>query len=183
MFKRTIVAAALAVVLMAAPAAAQQYPPAVNGLTVSCPTPQAGNTVDIQGQTFAGGSQVTFTLASQQAVIGTAVADSSGTVSAQGVTIPAATPDGVHTITATGQAPDGSPLSISTDITVTAGGCVTGSGGGGSNPDTEPSGSLPNTGSDSTTSLLQIGLALAAIGGIITAWAAKRRKAARAMAA
>jgi LPXTG-motif cell wall-anchored protein len=181
MFKRTIVAAALAVVLMAAPAAAQQYPPAVNGLTVSCPTPEAGNTVDIQGQTFAGGSQVTFTLASQQAVIGTAVADSSGTVSAQGVTIPAATPDGVHTITATGQAPDGSPLSISTDITVTAGGCMT--GGGGSNPDDEPSGSLPNTGNDSTIPLLQVGLALAAIGGIITAWAAKRRKAARAMAA
>jgi LPXTG-motif cell wall-anchored protein len=178
MLKRTIAAAALAVVLLAAPAAAQQYPPAVNSLTVSCPTPQAGNTVDIQGQTFAGGAQVTFTLASDAAVIGTAVANAAGTVSASGVTIPAGTPDGAHTITATGQAPDGSSLSVSSNIDVTAGGCSSAV-----NPVADPSGSLPRTGDDSTLPLLQLALALAAIGGIITALAAKRRKAARALAA
>jgi LPXTG-motif cell wall-anchored protein len=178
MLKRMIAAAALAVMLLAAPAAAQQYPPAVNSLTVTCPNPQAGNTVDIQGQTFAAGAQVTFTLASEQAVIGTAVANASGIVSAQGVTIPAGTPDGAHTITGTGQAPDGSSLSISTNITVTSGGCSSDV-----NPNADATGgSLPETGDDSSIPLLKLGLVLAAIGGIITAVAAKRRKA-HAMAA
>jgi LPXTG-motif cell wall-anchored protein len=172
MVKRTIAAAALGVALMAAPAGAQQYPPAVNTVTVGCPTPAPGETVALQARTFAAGAAVTFTLASDATVIATASADASGAVSVQ-ATIPAATAEGGHTITAAGQAPDGSTLSTSANITVTAGGC-----GAATDPATEPSGNLPRTGDDSSISLAKLGLALAALGGIITAIAAKRRKAA-----
>src|SRR5687768_7149333 len=51
MVKRLFVATAVAVVLMAAPAAAQQYPPAVNSLTVSDTTPTPGQTITAQGRT------------------------------------------------------------------------------------------------------------------------------------
>jgi LPXTG-motif cell wall-anchored protein len=166
--KRLFAAAAMALVLMAAPAAAQQYPPAVNSLTVSDTTPTPGQTIGIEGRTFAAGATVTVTLASDPVVIGTAAADPSGVVSLQ-ATIPAATPLGLHTITATGQAPDGSELSVSVSITVVA---ADGTG------DSATGGSLPRTGDDSSIPLAKVGLALAAIGGVVTAVAAKRRKSA-----
>jgi LPXTG-motif cell wall-anchored protein len=157
----------MTVVLMAAPAAAQQYPPAVNSLTVSDTTPSPGQTISIEGRTFATGTTVTVTLASDPVVIGSAAADVSGVVSLQS-TIPANTPLGEHTITAAGQAPDGSELSLSVSINVVpADGSGSGSG----------SGSLPRTGDDSSIPLAKLGLALAAIGGVVTAMAAKRRKA------
>lgn len=165
MVKRLIATAALAVVLMAAPAAAQQYPPAVNSLTISDTTPTPGQTIDIQGRTFAG--TVTITLASDPVVIATGTADADGIVTLQ-ATIPANTPLGAHTITAAGQAPDGSELSLSVSINVVP---ADGAGDGGG------SGSLPRTGDDSSIPLAKLGVALAALGGVITAVAAKRRKA------
>ena len=164
--KRLFAAAAMAVLFMAAPAAAQQYPPAVNSLTVSDTTPTPGQTITIEGRTFAQGATVTVTLASVPVVIGTAAADPSGVVSLQ-ATIPAATTLGLHTITATGQAPDGSELSVSVSITVVAADGATDPAGG----------ALPRTGDDSSIPLAKLGVTLAAIGGVVTAIAAKRRKA------
>lgn len=158
----------MAILFMAAPAAAQQYPPAVNSLTVSDTTPTPGQTIGIEGRTFAEGASVTVTLASDPVVIGSAAADASGVVSLQ-ATIPAATPLGQHTITAAGQAPDGSELSVSVSISVVA-------ADGAADPGA--SGSLPRTGDDSSIPLAKVGVALAAIGGVVTAVAAKRRKAA-----
>jgi titin len=171
MIKGLIAAAALAVVAFAAPAGAQQYPPAVNFLTVSDTTPTPGQTITITGQTFAAGSSVTVTLFSDPVVLASSTADASGRIALQ-ATIPTDTPLGAHTLTADGTAPDGTPLSLSASITVVpADG--TGAGGSGSG-----SSNLPTTGDDSSMPLAKLGLALAAVGGLITAIAAKRRKAA-----
>ena len=53
-------------------------------------------------------------------------------------------------------------------------------GADGADDGAEPSGALPRTGDDASVPLAKLGLALAAIGGVITAVAAKRRKAAAA---
>jgi LPXTG-motif cell wall-anchored protein len=166
--KRLIAAAALTVVMMAAPAAAQQYPPSVNSLTVSDTTPTPGQVVDIEGRTCAPGVTVTVTLATTSVVLGTPTADAAGVFSLR-ATIPADTPLGPHTITAVCEAPDGSELSQSVSINVVA------AGGAGAAAES-PAGSLPRTGDDSSVPLAKLGLALAAIGGVATAIASKRRR-------
>jgi hypothetical protein len=171
MVKRMVVAAALALGLLAAPAAAQQYPPAQNGLTVSDTTPTPGQTIDITVQTCAPGSSVTVTLDSDQVVLGTPTADSSG-VARLSATIPANTSLGAHTIIAVCTGADDAPLRLTAAINVvSAGGAGSGAGGG-----------LPRTGDDSSLPRARIGLALLAAGGVVTAIAAKRRKAAAAAA-
>ncbi len=179
MMKRLVAVMALAVVGMAGPAAAQQYPPAVNSLTISDSTPTPGETVTLIGRTFAGGSTVTVTLFSEPVVLGSATADAAGVMALQ-ATIPQNTPLGSHTITADGTAPDGSPLSLSVSLTVVPaaanarGSGTGGSGGGGA------AGHLPRTGDSWSLTLAKLGLGLAAAGGVITALAAKRRKSAMA---
>ncbi len=164
----------MAVVLMAAPAAAQQYPPSVNSLTCPDTTPTPGQTMTLQARTFAGGATATFDLQSVPVGLGTATADASGVATLQ-ATIPADTTLGAHTITAVGPAPDGSELSLSCRITVVP---ASAAGAG----DGRPSGSLPRTGDDSSIPLAKLGLALAALGGVATAVASKRRKRAAAAA-
>src|SRR5690606_23971995 len=107
--KRVLACAALAVVLLAAPAAAQQYPPAVNSLTISDTTPTPGQPITIEGRTFAAGSTVTVAMVSDPVTLGTAVADDQGVFTLQSP-ITFATALGQHTLTAAGQAPDGSAL-------------------------------------------------------------------------
>lgn len=167
--KRIIAAATLAVVFMAAPAAAQQYPPAVNSLTVSDTTPTPGQTITIEGRTYAEGASMTVTMTSDPVVLGSATANAAGVATLQ-ATIPADTALGAHTLTAVGQAPDGSELTQSLAIEV-----VQADGGGDDDADT--GGALPRTGDDTSLPLAKLGLGLAAIGGLITALAAKRRKA------
>jgi hypothetical protein len=167
MVKRMVAAAAVALGLLAVPAGAQQYPPAVNSLTVSDTTPTPGQTIDITAQTFVGGSSVTVTLNPETVLLGTATSDPSGVARLAG-TIPASTPLGAHTIVAQGTASDDTPLTLTVSINVVA---ADGSGGSGTG------GGLPRTGDDTSLPLARIGLALAAAGGVVTAVAAKRRKA------
>lgn len=175
MVKGLIAAGALAIVAMAAPAGAQQYPPAVNSLTISDATPTPCQTISLEGRTFATGSTVTVTLLPESVALGTAVADAAGAITLQ-ATMPTDTPLGAHTITATGTAPGGSPLSLSVSITVVAAeNCGAGAGAGAG----AGKGNLPHTGSDSSIPLAKLGLGLAALGGLITAVAVKRRKAAQ----
>ena len=171
--KRVLACAALAVVLLAAPAAAQQYPPAVNSLTISDTTPTPGQTITIEGRTFAAGSTVTVTMESDPVTLGTAVADDQGVFTLQ-ATIPIDTALGQHTITAAGQAPDGSALVLSATITVVQ---ADGEGGAG-DAGGDSSGALPRTGDDTSRPLAKLGLGLLVLGGLVTAVAAKRRKAA-----
>jgi LPXTG-motif cell wall-anchored protein len=175
MVKRTIALAALAVVGLAGPASAQQYPPAVNTLTVSDTTPCPGDTITVEARTFQAGAPVTVTLVSSSLVV-VGNADASGAVALQ-ATVPTGTAVGEHTITATGQSPSG-PLSLSARITIEPS-CA---GAAAAAAPSRPSGALPKTGDDSSLQLAKLGLALAAVGGVITAVAAKRRKTAAAPA-
>ena len=185
MVKGLIAAGALAIVAMAAPAGAQQYPPAVNSLTCSDTTPTRGQTITIEGRTFATGSTATVTLSTANGspaavtpsagsvALGSAIANDAGVFALQ-ATIPTDTSLGAHTITAVGTAPGGSALTLSVSCTVVPAHVAPGAGAGASN--------LPRTGSDSSIPLAKLGLGLAALGGIVTAMAAKRRKAAAAAA-
>jgi hypothetical protein len=170
MVKRLVAVAVMALVALAAPAAAQQYPPAQNSLTISDTTPTPGQTVDITARTYQG--DVTFTMNSEPVVLGTAASDPSG-VARLSATIPANAALGTHTLVATGTGADGAPLTLTLSFTVVAG---DGTAGG-------AAGALPRTGDDSSLPLARIGLALAAAGGVITAVAAKRRKTAATAAA
>jgi len=167
MVKRLIALGALAVLAMAAPAAAQQYPPAVNSLTVSDTTPSPGQTITIQGQTFAEGATATVVLNSDPVTLGSATANAAGQIVLQ-ATIPTDTPLGSHTLVASGQAPNGQTLSLSLAIEVVpAQGGGTGTSGG----------NLPRTGESTSLPLAKVGLGLLAAGGVIYSIAAKRRKA------
>lgn len=163
-----IACAALGVVALAAPAAAQQYPPAINSLTVSDTTPTPGQTITIEARTCEPGSTVTFFL--DTVTLMSAVADAAGVAAVQ-ATIPTDTSLGAHTITATCPAPDGSTLRLSVAITVVP------ADGSGAATAGSAAGALPRTGQDSSLPLARLGLGLAAIGGLVTAVAAKRRKA------
>lgn len=172
MLKRVIAVAVATIGLLAAPAAAEQYPPAPSGLAVSdtCPTP--GQNVTISGGTFSPGATVTFTLGSTS--LGTATADGAGNA-ALPVAIPAGTSPGNHTITAAGPAPDGQ-LSLSARVSVAADGCEGEGAAGAPAGENAGGGTLPRTGDDLAIPLMQIGLGLAAVGGVLLALSAKRRR-------
>jgi LPXTG-motif cell wall-anchored protein len=174
MVKRIAVLAVALVALMAAPAMAQQYPPSENLITVSDSTPCPGQAVTVAAQTFAAGGAVTVKLG--EAVVGTPTADASGKVSLR-VTVPAGQAQGAVTVTATGPGTDDAPqLTVTASVDVVA--CneappatVPGGGGGsGGSP------GLPKTGSDNTMTLVRVGVALAAVGGLLLAVSTKRRK-------
>jgi LPXTG-motif cell wall-anchored protein len=176
MLKRMAVLAVALIGLMAAPAAAQQYPPGDNLVTVSDTTPCPGGPVTITAQTFAAGSTVEIAL--DGTPIASATAGDDGTVSVD-VVVPETTQLGAHTITATGPGEDQAPMELTASIDVVA--CdtqaptttapATGGGAGGGGGD-----DLPRTGSDTTMTLVRIGLALAALGGVLLAVATKRRR-------
>jgi LPXTG-motif cell wall-anchored protein len=172
MVKRIVVLAVALVALMAAPAAAQQYPPGDNLITVSDTSPCPGQSVTISAQTFAAGGAVTVKIG--DAVVGTPTADASGKVSVE-ATIPAGQQQGPVQVSATGPGADDSPqLTVNAAVDVVA--CnetpppTTPGGGAGGGSD------LPKTGSDTTMTLVRVGVALAAVGGLLLAVSTKRRR-------
>jgi LPXTG-motif cell wall-anchored protein len=175
MVKRIVALAVMFVALMAAaPATAQQYPPADNLVTVSDTTPCPGQAVTVSAQTFAPGTGVTVKLG--DTVVGTPTADANGKVSLQ-VTIPAGQAQGPVQVSATGTGSDDASLTVNASVNVVA--CneppptTTPAGGGGGNGG---GGGLPRTGSDSTMTLVRVGVALAAAGGLLLAISTKRRR-------
>ncbi|HEY7069503.1 MAG TPA: hypothetical protein VH479_05295, partial [Acidimicrobiales bacterium] len=154
MVKRLIALGVLAVLAMAAPAAAQQYPPAVNSLTVSDTTPSPGQTITIQGQTFAQGATATVVLNSDPVTLGSATASAAGVITLQ-ATIPQDIPLGSHTLVASGPAPNGQTLSLSLAIQVVPAQAGGGTGTGGGN--------LPRTGDSTSLPLAKVGLGLLAV--------------------
>jgi uncharacterized surface anchored protein len=165
MLKRIAVLAVAAVGFMAVPAAAQQYPPETKTIAASDTTPCPGGPTTITGEGFDAGSTVTVTL-DGTTPLGTPTAGDDGTVSLE-VTIPTTTATGQHTIEATG-------TGISAAITATLN--VVSCEEAPTTTVVTPGGSLPSTGSNSTMTLVRFGLALAAIGGVLLAVAAKRRR-------
>jgi LPXTG-motif cell wall-anchored protein len=172
MIKRIVALAVMSVALMAAPAAAQQYPPAENMMTASDTRPCPGQAVTVSAKTFAAGAAVTVKLG--DAVVGTPTADANGTVSLE-VTIPAGQALGPAQISATGPGGGDKTITVSAAVNVVA--CnetppsTTPAGGG-----TGGGSDLPTTGSDSTMTLVRVGVVLAAIGGLLLAVSAKRRR-------
>jgi LPXTG-motif cell wall-anchored protein len=175
MVKRIVALAVMFVALMAAaaPATAQQYPPGQNLITVSDTTPCPGQSVTVSAQTFAAGATVTVKLG--DTVVGTPAADASGKVSLE-VTIPAGQVQGPVQVSATGPGAENATVTVNAAVDVVA--CnetppPTTPGGGGGNGG---GGGLPNTGSDTTMTLVRVGMALAALGGLLLAISTKRRR-------
>lgn len=177
MVKRIVVLAVALVALMAAPAAAQQYPPDENIITVSDTSPCPGQTVTVTAQAFFAGSTVDFRLNGQDPAVAHGTADANGKVTVE-LTIPAGQAQGPLEIKAQGSefgnergylelnaAVDVAACNETPPTTAPGGG---GGGGGGSD--------LPKTGSDTTMTLVRVGVALAAVGGLLLAVSTKRRR-------
>lgn len=95
-----------------------QYDPA-GPLPVSDTTPEPGDPVTVSGSGFDPGSEVKVTIESDPVLLATVTATASGSFSVD-VTIPSSF-TGVHTLEATGIAPDGSVRVLATQITIAGG--------------------------------------------------------------
>lgn len=135
--------------------AAQMFPgtetPATPTLKASSTTVRAGADLTLTGTGFPAGAEVRFTLHSTPVVLGTAKADSSGTVSLT-ATVPSATTAGAHEIV--GAAGD---ASARVSITVTAGNGPGDGDGGPSDGGPSDGGDLATTGGDNAW-LLPVGI-------------------------
>lgn len=137
-------------------------------LTGVPPTVLRDQRITVGGSGFLPGAVVQIGIYSTPALLGTAVADAGGAISAT-VTIPAAQSLGVHTVAASGIGAAGTARLLTAQTTVV----VPPSTGGGSG-----TGGLPATGLDGSQSL-SLGLVamLAVLGGLVLARAARRRSA------
>jgi hypothetical protein len=118
-----------------------------------------GGPATFQAECFLPGSTVTFAL--DGVSLGTAVADENG-VATINTTIPADTPLGPATVTATGTGCDGEVLSLVLGITVAR---------------AQPAAPLPRTGSSNTLPMAQIAVATIVAGGFLLIMANRRRAA------
>ncbi len=100
-------------------AAAQQYPPSGNALTVSKTIVGEGETITVGGSGFAPHSTITITIESTPRVLDDAVSDTAGAFTAN-VTIPAGIGAGLHNLKATGTSARGGALMLSASVTVTS---------------------------------------------------------------
>lgn len=164
MTKRIVALGLFLTVVAAGPAAAQQYPPAENSLVISDTRPTPGQTISITARTFSPGCPVTVVLDPGGVPLGSGPADAEGVLTLD-VTVPEDTELGAHTIVVSCAG-----LELTGRIVVVAAQAAAAPAG-------PPEGALPETGGDSLP-LAQAGVVLLAIGGLVTAVATKRRKAA-----
>lgn len=178
MLKRILGLGVAIVGLSAAPALAQQYPPKDNTIDVSTMTPCPAEPFTVTAQTFEPGSAVTVQLASTGAVLDTATADGEGVATFE-IAIPDSPAPGASVqrdIQVVGTSSDGQELALSAAIEIRD--CSEDAPPAVAPVASPPSGDdLPRTGSSNTRTLIQIGLALAAIGGVLLALARRRRNA------
>jgi hypothetical protein len=145
-------------VVMAAPAAAQVYPPSGDTISIGSTTLSPGESTTLSGTGADAGAVITASFFSQPAGLGSTTADAAGAWS-MGITIPSNATPGAHTITATG-------AGYSASITVTIVGAAA--------PAAQPvSGAIAFTGSD-TLPLVSAGTGLLIV-GFAFAFAARRR--------
>lgn len=112
---------AVLVVALGLPFAAAAEGPYTNGdVSLSDASPAPGASVDVGASGFQPNSEVEVIFRSDPITLATATADAAGEVMAT-VTIPSDA-SGAHRIEVVGVAPDGSPRTVSSDITVTADG-------------------------------------------------------------
>lgn len=165
MLKRMVALGILTAGVMAAPAAAQQYPPDEHVAKISPAALCPGDPLTVEARTFLPGSTVEVEL--NGTVLGTTTADGNGVASFT-ATIPDDQEPRDYTARVTGTGADGKELVLTASIEVLV--CPP--------PPVAaaPVGELPVTGSGTLTTLLKIGLALAAFGGLLLALASRRRR-------
>jgi alpha-L-rhamnosidase len=173
MLKRIAILSLAAFGLMTAPALAEdtQYPPTdEEELTVSANAQCPGDSLVDDGRGFAPGSSVLIELVSNDTNLGSATTDDAGDFSFE-ATVPETQEPGDYTVQATGTNAAGDDVVLTAALTVEDCDEVA--------PPAEavapPADDLPVTGSNSTMLLIQIGLALAAIGGILLTLARRRK--------
>ncbi|MGH9151768.1 MAG: hypothetical protein ACRD03_05130 [Acidimicrobiales bacterium] len=152
-----------AVVALAAPAvpASAQYPPAAEELAVTDTAPAPGQEILVTGGGFMPGTTVTLTFESTPVFLGRAAVDEHGGFAAL-VRIPAEATLGWHTIRARGTGRDGLPRELAIPILLTS-------------PAEPPA--PPTPGRTTWEGLLGAGsLTLAAMLGLATALALRRRR-------
>ena len=159
-------AALAAVVAMAAPAGAQQYPPKPCIVTVSDSTVEPGQTIDITAGEFSPGTEITVTLTPDSVVLGTATVGESGTAVLSAV-VPAGVAAGEHTIAVNGVGCAAVTVSITAAPASTAPAAAA--------PRPSPSGALPRTGGDPFP-VARVGGALVAFGAGLVLLARQRRR-------
>jgi hypothetical protein len=158
-------------VLWATPAFA--YGPNAPVVSLSASTAPPGGSLTVTGSSFQPGEGITIVLHSLPATVGTTTADPSGNFSTT-VTIPADTPLGSHTITATGNT-SGTTASAGILVsTSTASGTASGSSGGVASTGSS-GGSLAFTGAD-LAATAGVGAIALALGGMLV-FAGRRRRA------
>lgn len=174
MIKRIFAIGIGAVAVLAAPAAAEDYPPA-DDVTVSAMSPCPGESVTVTAQAFDANAPVTVTLLPDGTVLGTANADAAGVATLE-FTVPSDQALGSYTVQVTGPQ-SGDDLTVNADIEVVD--CEAPA----PTPTTTPSsasGELPRTGSSNgTMTMVKIGLGLAAVGGLLLAVARRRQRSTR----
>jgi len=183
-----LVGAVLLLAAVAAPAAtAATYPASDNTVSIEGGSTdiKAGDEVSISAKTFQGESDVTFTVSSPIASLGSgrggaalAGAAASGSCETGSSCVVVADADGVatalvsftqpgkHTVTAEGTDPNGEPLTVTSTVTVADAAADDTDGTDDSGDESPDSGGLANTGAD----LIQyavIGLGLVAVGAVI----------------
>jgi hypothetical protein len=167
MLKRIVALGLLAMVGMAAPAAAQQYPPDENVVKTSAAALCPGDPLTVEAQIFTPGSTVVVRLVGDDDLdFGTTTADANGVASFSG-TIPQDQAPGDYTARVTGTGADGQELVLNASIEILE--CPV-------EAQAVPAGELPRTGSGGIMTPLKIGLGLAALGGLLLALAANRRR-------
>jgi hypothetical protein len=118
---RVLAAAALSagtLVVLAAPAPAQTYPPPVRSITVDDATPAAGQAVRVTLRTCKPSTRALFGV--DLLLLGSARVGRDG-VAVGTIRIPALLPPGRHAVVGICLAPDNTPLVLRTDVTVTPG--------------------------------------------------------------
>lgn len=114
----TAITATAALLLLAGPAGAQEYPIDDAECGVSATVVPPGGSITVSCNNLLPGSPWTITFESEPQVLATGTAGADGSFSAS-VTIPGDASPGSHTLTITGTEEDGDPFSISIPITVT----------------------------------------------------------------
>jgi LPXTG-motif cell wall-anchored protein len=142
------------------PAQAGYPPPA--GITIDKPSVDPGESVTVTGDGCAAGVDVTILLGDTE--VATATTTEDGTFSAT-FEVPPGTAPGTYSVDAV----DCTVEVLSTTLTVLGAAAATTAASSG--------GTLPRTGSDTTESLIRIGVVLLACGGLLV-FAARRRAAA-----
>jgi LPXTG-motif cell wall-anchored protein len=158
------IAIAAGLMLLAAPALAQEYPPTSEGLTVSETTLRPGESFVVSGEGADPGDTVTFRLSSSSASslggasLGSTTADGEGAFRAT-LTIPLGTDPGLYTLTA---ADGGNTLGVVTIRVLAA-------------ADDDGAGGLPFTGSNVAPGLA-VGASLILAGGLLLLAVRRRRR-------